>query len=133
MAIFTDSIAVWSFWPYCPELPRPFSPTVSLVVESASIWNMEYISCYVFEEKKGVGKQKKKKITTVSISSGSAEREHRGRAMSVLVKRGDRTSSMSSHQSDSWEELGRVLLSMKPLHWLRTKWLGVYRLIRPQH
>lgn len=94
MAIFTDSIFVWSFWPYCPELPRPFSPTVSLVVESASIWNMEYIYLRLvmcLRRKRVLANQKKKnkKHYSVSVSSGSAEREHRGRAMSVLVnKRG---------------------------------------------
>lgn len=68
----------------------------------------------------------KKKHFSVSISSGSAERERGDRAMSVLVNRGDGTSSVSSCQSGSWEGRGRGLIPMKPLHWLRTtKWLGV--------
>lgn len=59
----------------------------------------------MFEEKRGVGKQKQN--NTVRISSGSAVKEGRDRVMSVLVNRGDGTSSMSSHQSGSWERLGR--------------------------
>ena len=57
----------------------------------------------MFEEKRGVGKQKQN--NTVRISSGSAVKEGRDRVMSVLVNRGDGTSSMSSHQSGSWERL----------------------------
>jgi len=86
----------------------------------------------VFEEKKGVGKPKKqnKKHYSVSVSSGSAEREHRGRAMSVLVnKRGQD----QQREQPPIRRLGGTggggcfffFLSVKPLHWLRTtKWLG---------